>query len=279
MEKIIVATDLSANSRAGIRFAIKTAEARNAELVFVYVYKVLRASFWTDEEYQAHIDRRGEVYQGELYQFIKGIYRTMRIDPPVALNVAVSHNLDAVEGIVDFAVRHNGAFIFTSTRGAGRVKKWFGTTASKLIQTSPIPIFCVPSAYKMKTVKSLLYASDMEQHEEELKRVVDFARALNARIEILHLHYHYEYLRNRSAFQESLNKKAGYTVQVHYKLRDVERSVLSQIKDAVNKAKPSILVFFTHQDRSFFERILLPGNAKEYVFETEIPILSFPKSS
>lgn len=278
MEKIVATTDFSANSKAGIRYAMQLSRLRKADLTFLHVHQVLRASFWSDRQYRYYIDRSKETLMREFPGFIKGIYRSMSITPPDNIQLAVHHNLDVVEGIVEYALREKASYICISTRGAGAVRKLLGTTAGKLIRTSPIPILCIPSTYRIKPVKNILYASDMTGYETELPDIIAFARPLNASVEMLHLSHPYELLIDKDLFKENLNKKAGYPVKLHYKSRDVEQSLMDEIKNAVNQSKPSVLAMFTHQDRSLFERLLLPGNANEYSSYAAIPLLSFPKS-
>ncbi|MGY0036460.1 universal stress protein [Pedobacter sp. NJ-S-72] len=38
-----------------------------------------------------------------------------------------------------------------------------------------------------------------------------------------------------------------------------------------------LVTFFTHQSRSFLEKLMLPSNAAEYSFYSRIPIISFKK--
>lgn len=278
MEKIVVATDFSANSKSGIRFAIQLAQLRNAELIFLHVYQVLRASFWSDQQYQHNIDHHRQVLMKEFPAFINSVYKSMSITPPRKPLLVVHHKLDTVEGIIEYAGKVQASFICISTRGAGMVRKLFGTTASRLIRTSHIPVLCIPSSYRLKPVSHVLYASDMDNYESELKMVAGFAKPLKASIEMLHLFHPYEFLLDERQFKKNLAKKTGYPVELHYKPRDIEQSLIQEIRDAIRKSKPSVVVMFTHQNRSLLERLLLPGSANEYSFQAAVPLLSFPKT-
>lgn len=277
MEKIIVATDLSSASRSGMRYAIQRSQATSVRLEFLYVYQTLRASFWTDEEYAQVMEREEDAYRQELLQWIKMVYREMGCPLPNPLAYSVHHDLDPVNGIIDYAVRKKADYIYTSTAGAGGVKRWFGTTASKLIERSPIPLFCAPSSRPVKPVDQLLYASDMRDYVGELKQVATFAKPIGATIDLLHLYYPFEYLKSEDQFRSKLKKTVGYPVELYLKSRNIEETILEEIRTAIRRSRPSVLVLFTHQGRSFFDRILLPANAREYAFQATIPLLSFPK--
>lgn len=54
MEKILVTTDQSVNSKAAIRFAIKLASQRKAQLTILHVYHLLKPFKWTDHAFAAY---------------------------------------------------------------------------------------------------------------------------------------------------------------------------------------------------------------------------------
>ncbi len=278
MEKIVVTTDFSENSKAGIRYAIQLASSRKAALTFLHIHQVLRASFWNDEEYDHYIALDRQKLMEEFPSFISGIYESIQLTPPADLHLVVHHHLEVIEGIIEYASEAGASYICISTRGAGLIRKLFGTNTSKLIQTSTLPIISVPGDYIPKPVESVLYATDMSNHEEELREVVNFARPLNASVMMLHLHYPHEQKLNEESLTTSLTSRFNYPIEVFSKERKVEDSIMDEIEEAVKESSPSILALFSHQDRSFYERILLPGNAKEYSFHGSTPLLSFPKA-
>ncbi|XHR97186.1 universal stress protein [Mucilaginibacter sp. UC70_90] len=75
MEKILVTTDQSANSKAAIRFAIKLASQRKAELTILHVYHLLKPFKWTYHAFAAYTNEFRKKTTDELSSFIAGIYR------------------------------------------------------------------------------------------------------------------------------------------------------------------------------------------------------------
>jgi len=276
MEKILVTTDLSANSKAGIRFAAQLAHLRNAELVVLHVHYVLRASLWTEQEYAGYIRHTRENIMEELIPFVKKIYRYMKI-PAGNYHLAVHHHMDTVAGIMEYAAANGCAYIVTSTRGAGTFTKILGTHTSALIEKSAIPVLCIPSSYRVKPITHVLYASDIADYENELKKVISFARPMNTAVEMLHLNYTYELLPDKELMEQTLEKKLGYKVSVWYRKRATESTMEDDLEAAVAMFKPSLLILFTQQGRSFFEKLFLPGNARTYSFHAKVPLLTFKR--
>ena len=278
MERIIATTDFSENSRPGIRFAIQLAQSRNAELILVHVYEVLRATFWTDQVYEQFIERGREAIMRDFPDFVRTTYHSIGLTPPADLKTVAHHNLDPVDGIIEFARQQNASYICIATRGAGLLRKIFGTNTSKLIRLSPVPVICVPGSYQFAPISKIMYASDMKDYSAELSQVVAFARPMNARVELLHIAWSYEMDTDKEALEQELKEQHNYEVQLHYQPNDLDNGLLDQINNAVERSEPSLLVFFTHQDRDLYDRLLLSGNAKDFSFDPTIPMLSIPKS-
>jgi len=276
MEKILVTTDLSVKSKAAIRFAIKLSKQRNAELIILHVYHLIKPFKWSEQAFAEYTDAFKEKTAKELTAFIAGIYRDIH-EPEINHQLVLVSNIDVVDGIIAYANKHNCSYICISTRGAGNLTKIFGTHTAKLISSSEVPVLCIPSSYHLKEVTHILYASDMTDYENELKKVIDFARPIHATVAMMHISYPYEFSYDRELAEATLQKKADYQVSLLTPERDITRTLLEDIDRAIKSARPSLLVLFNHQSRSVFEKLFFPSNAEEYSFYGKIPLLTFNK--
>jgi nucleotide-binding universal stress UspA family protein len=246
MEKILVTTDQSTNSKAAIRFAIKLARQRKAELIILHVYHLLKPFKWSDHAFAAYTDTFRKKTVEELTAFIAGTYHEIH-ETEISYQLVLVSNIDVADGIMDYASKHNCSYICISTRGAGTLTKIFGTHTAKLISRSAVPVLCIPSSYHLKEIKHILYASDMTDYENELKKVVDFARPIHASIEMMHISYPYEFAFDKELVEAALQKKTDYKVSILTPERDITRTLLEDIDKALKLDKPSLLVLFTHQ--------------------------------
>ncbi len=276
MQQILVTTDLSDNSKAGIYFAIRYARQTGAGLIFIHIYQVLRATTWSEDQYQHFIERNRESMSEDLSAFIASTYRSLG-EPLINYQTVVHHNLDTVAGIIQSARDYQCDYICISTRGAGMLKKLFGTNTGKLIINSGIPVLCIPSSWQPAPVTRILYASDMKNHEEELRHIVAFAQPLEAKVDMLHLYLHPELMAGKEEAAQQITEAAGYNVTLHYEQRNIDRSIVAEMDAAILKYKPDLLAMFTNQDRTFFERVFLSSNTEAYSFRTQIPLLTFNK--
>lgn len=276
MEKILVTTDQSVNSKAAIRFAIKLSKKRKAELVILHVYHLLKPFKWSEQAYMEYTDAFRKKATEELTSFIAGIYHDIH-ESEINYQLVLVSNIDVVDGITDYTNKHNCSYICISTRGAGNLTKIFGTHTAKLISSSEVPVLCVPSSYHLKELTHILYASDMTDYENELKKVIDFARPIQAKVAMMHVSYPYEFTYDRELAEATVQKKADYPVSLLTPERDITRTLLEDIDRAIKSDKPSLLVLFNHQSRSVFEKLFFPSNAEEYSFYGKIPLLTFNK--
>ena len=152
-----------------------------------------------------------------------------------------------------------------------------GTTASSLIISSPIPRLGVPHTYRSKSLKTILYASDIENIGAELKSVEKFAAEFGAGIDA----YHYDYFIEQEEVKARLNKIADKhssgKVVFHFKKLYAEATLISHLQEDIQKSKPSIIAMFTKQNRNWYERFFLSSKTAELGFDTRTPMLVFRK--
>ncbi|WP_316818240.1 universal stress protein [Pedobacter nyackensis] len=276
METIIVTTDLSVNSKAAIRFAINLARARKAQLIVLHIYHVLRPTIWSENAYQVYKQSIINQTEKDITVFVKKIINSMNLSD-VNFRLIMKDHVDATEGILEFIAAHTCNYICIGTRGAGAIKKIIGTHTSRLIIHSSVPVICIPSGYRNRPFKRLLYATDMNNYEAELIRLVDFVRPLQAELRMLHMAAENEFILDTASAEESLEKKMNYKVEVVNHQRNVLYSVLQEINIETKQYKPSMIAFFTHQNRSLLDKLILPSNAAEFSFYSQIPMISFKK--
>src|SRR5690606_26805551 len=113
--------------------------------------------------------------------------------------------------------------------------------------------------------------------QNELKKVVEFARPLEASVTMMHITYPEEFLLDKEEAEATLQKAIDYKVSLLAPERDFTYTLMEEIENAIKLYKPSLLVLFTDQSRSMFEKLILSSNAEEYSFYGKIPLLTFNK--
>ncbi len=277
MGKILVPTDFSPNSVAGLRFAIQLATRRKSELVFLHVSRL-----WIEDAVQpvqpgSPQDLSRQKLQKELESFVHEVYHSMNIKP-TRYRCVIYYKFGVVNSLIDYAVENDCNYICISTHGARNVAKLFGTHTGELIKDSAVPILCIPKDYNGSAVTRILYASDLKNYEQELEKVVQFASTINAEIDMLHFFDTSVSYNEEHAKELKLEEKLKYKITFHHKIMDAKNKLPDELDRAVSEFSPSLLVMFTEQNRSFFELLFFSSKTEEYSFRTTVPLLVFNKS-
>lgn len=277
MKKIIVPTDFSVNSKSGVQFAIHWATQQKLELVFIHVLYVLRATRWSESYFEKYAAQEEAFCKIKFEKFISGIYRNMNVKPG-------RHSIIIVQGISpdvtiqDYCMRNSDIdYICISTRGAGKFKKIFGTNTGNLITKSPVPVLAVPKTYRISAIKNLLYTTDFRNYSEELKKVVDFASPFKATVEVLHFTWPNEIVFDEKTIEAAFKKKYKYGLKIRFEKNDAVQSLIENLQNQIKIIKPSVVIMFTNQQRTLFQKIFLSSKAEELSFEAKVPLLVFNK--
>ncbi|MBW8523760.1 universal stress protein [Chryseobacterium chendengshani] len=279
MKKILVTTDFSEHSKAGLIFAMQLANQNNYHLTFLNVHHPLTPSAWDAVRMDDYEDEQKDMIRTKLLHFVEDVYKSSKIQTvPIEYVVEISVLPNAC--IIEYAKEHSFDYICISTRGAGKLEKIIGTIAANLINHSATPVIVVPYDYKISDIKSILYASDLDDYTNEILEVVVFAKALNASIELLHFTSKSEENKHREEIEVKIEKLTDYPIHIHIINKDPGVHLVDAIELAVENMQfsPSVLIMFTGRTKNWFERIFYSSNSAQYAFQTKVPLLVFNKS-
>lgn len=277
MKKILVTTDLSTNSKAGMRFAIRLAEQGKYDLTFFHVYNVSKSSTMSDESFKVYELNEVSKIERNLQEFVKDVYQSIG-ETSIKATCVVRSGVLSESVIIGMAQRNKYDLICLSTSGAGKLKQMLGSTTSYLIMNSSVPVVVVPSTFKATNITSVLYASDLLKLKNELKKVVNFAKPLNAKVELLHFTSPLETMTDSNIIETAVKHFSKYNIKLHLEKESIEETLTSKILSAIKKMNPSILVMFTEQNRTLFQKIFIASNSERYSFHSKVPMLVFSKS-
>lgn len=278
MKKILVPTDFSVNSQSGVRFAIHWATRQKLELVFIHVLYILRPTQWSDSYFEKYAEQEEIICRTKFEKFIAGIYRNMNIKPGRHSFVIIQGILGADIAILDYCRKNKDIdYICISTRGAGKFKKIFGTNTGNLITKSEIPVLAVPKTYKVADIKNVLYSSDFRNYSAEIKKVVDFALPLKATVEVLHFTWPDEITFDEKNIEAAFKKQYKYGLKIHFEKNDAVHSLIQNLQNQIRIRKPSVVIMFTNQQRTFFQKLFLSSKAEKLSFQVKVPLLVFNK--
>ncbi len=277
MHKILVTTDFSDYSKAGLFFAIQLATQTACELTFFHTYHTLVPTSWNAARIDEEEKNEADALKSKISLFVENIYRELNLETS-KVTCVVKSAVFSQSCITEYASENSFDYICISTKGAGKIKRILGTNTANLINTSEVPVIAVPYNYKPTPIVSILYASDLFHYEKEIVHVIAFAEPIYASIELLHLTTALEKTKDLDIIANAVKAIANYNINVNMRPRHPDESLVADIEEAIKKINPSMMVMFTEQNRSWFEKIFLPSKSAEYSFDAKVPLLVFHKS-
>jgi nucleotide-binding universal stress UspA family protein len=277
MKKILVPTDFSVHSKAGLRFAIGWATQQKIELDFIHILNVIKLTSWTDTYIQKFVKEELSLAKEKLEKFVSKTYKDMHVQPGKYFCI-VMQGISADLEIMNYCRKNPGVdFICISTRGAGKLKKILGTNTGNLITKSPVPVIAVPENYKASPIKRILYATDFTDYANEMKKVLAFAEPVKSTLDILHFAWMGEVVFDKETIEKILQREFKYKLKLHLEKTNSTLSIVEKLQNWIRIFKPSIVIMFTNQARTLFEKIFLSSKAEELSFQIQVPLLVFNK--
>ena len=275
MQKILVPTDFSDNSKAGLRFAIQLASQHPYQLTFFHCYHMNQLT--SSDSKEESDDKSGvDRLQTQLNNFVDTVYNELNATQD-STTCIVQSSVAPDASIRDYATKNGYSYICISTRGAGKFDRVFGTNTSNLISFSDVPVIAVPKFYTAKKITDIIYASDLNNLEVELVKVVDFAKPLEAEVELLHITSPIELETNSETIEAAVKTFSKYDIKLHVEKPNPSESLVSNLEAAIEKSNPSMMIMFTQQNRTFFEKLFLSSKTEEFSFNLKVPLLDFSK--
>jgi nucleotide-binding universal stress UspA family protein len=276
MKKILVPTDLSPASKSGIRFAIQWASQQRLEIVFIHVLNIMIPTSWSKISIEKYVAGEIKLARQRFDKFISGIYEKVNVKPG-AYSTTIIQGYDAGQTILEYCETDPDLdCICMSTMGAGKMMKIFGTNTSFLISKSKIPVIAIPKNYKAHAIRLVLYPTDFRNYQEELALVIKFASSFKAPVSVVHFAGTGEIPFDEKIVEAaSGNYKPGLEVS---SLPKNDTFTLSErLQSQIKKRRPSVVIMFTKQDRTLFQRIFSSSQTHEVSFQLNTPLLVYPK--
>lgn len=279
MKKILVPVDFSTNSKKALRFAIQFASQSNAEVIFYHVVSMMAPTADAAWDYAYYVSFQQDIYrkrQEDLIKFVRNIYDS-RLPQGVKYSCVCKLENEINTAIISFAKKQKIDFICVGARGTGLIGKLFGTVATNLITHSPVPVIIIPKNYRLKPISDICYASDMEHPDTEIKKVLELASALQSKVTLLHFDYEMGLMENHDELMKISKKYQRRKIKFLFKKMDALYPLNDHLKRAINLMRPSVLVLFTKQDRSWYEKLVLSSKSTQLSFVSTVPLLIYRK--
>lgn len=272
---ILVPSDFSPLSRIAVFYAAELAKSIHADIIMVAVInpnptsETLLHSKKLEEEMISAVGQDAE-------ELMREIRDKLADAPSIQFHTITGFPLDTV---IDGRVKKfNADMIVMGSKGATGLKKvLLGSNAVAIINNSTVPVLVIPENAAFAPLKRIVYATDMNNYQDETKIVAAFARLFGAEVKILHVH--------QGDTTGALDTGAitnELTALANYDKISFEVSRGNDIAEAVDKfvtqTDADLLAMFTHH-LDFYEKLFGRSVTRRLAFHTRVPLLTFNKTT
>ena len=273
--KILIPTDFSKHSKLAIQYAVKMTIKLEAELILLHVVHMdipPRAAVATNVKNieDAMVDSAKQ----DCLQLIKDIKSDNKGKINLSYKIVKGYPFESV--VANFAHHNDFSLIIMGTKGASGLKKiLMGSNASAIINNCEIPVITVPEFARFKSLKNIVYATDMANLNAEMNSLVPLVKLFDGTVHILHvMSPSSETKIDKNKIINDLISKINHPkITFHILLND---DIAEGIDEYLAETKADMLVMFTH-NLSFFERLFGKSVTRKMAFQSWIPLLTMKK--
>jgi nucleotide-binding universal stress UspA family protein len=274
MKKILVPIDLSGESSGLINYAVAFANEFKYRLLFFHSLVELIPTNTTQANYEATVLSLIQVKEKQLIKKIAKGCKIIGIAPSaIHTDYEVRYGGRIADAILEVANAKEVDLILISTHGSSGLKKFFfGSSTSSVISNAEVPVLAIPLRYKFKTIKQIIYATDLKNPVNELKLVKFLANKFETKVEALN--FNYGELSTNFDFQNLLKSSDVNFIEVR---TNIEYTLLDNIRTYMKRKPACFLCMFTKHNSTFtkwFDGINVSGLVEKLAF----PLLSLPKT-
>jgi nucleotide-binding universal stress UspA family protein len=280
VEQILWATDFSKESRYCLpymKFFHEAISTRNHALYVLPKFSdwIYETAFINDDELFETIDRTRQASLKKIETSAK------RNNVPLEANVI--EGLESEE-IIKYAGENGVDIVLAGRRGISDIEHiLIGSTTSRLIRNSDIPVMVIPRQKRNPTIENILCPIDFNEFSLlELEYAITLSKQLKAKLYVVHISEFFNYrvpVFKRDKLIEKINQRIMAIAEAHdYSIENIiydEGEPGTKIIEISKKHKVDLITMATHQ-RKGIEKFFLGSITEKVLMYANIPVLILP---
>lgn len=282
MKTILIPIDFSALSHSTAHFGLDLAQRLNARAVLLHVVEpsppvsvfegpVVALGNWNDVLHDQMVQKLNQ-FQVD----IRDYQRQQKLAAvPLSTRIVVGQPARA---ILEVAETERASFIIMGTVGAANAwDKLVGSVTSSVAQQADRPVWILPHAVELNSLRTFAYFADLEGDEVRcINQVMNLGERLRATLEVVHV--------STTADGEELDAADAIIglFEDDYALKPVtfrhltEESASEGIENYVQAHQPDAIVL-AHRNRKFIEKLFHTSLIRHLSLATKRPLLIIAK--
>jgi nucleotide-binding universal stress UspA family protein len=271
--KLLVPTDFSRPSKTALLYAAEMAKKLQGEIIVLW-FNSIQSSKKTLRKWKKLEADMIAIAQEDAKAMVEEVRTEVKGHIPFAYHFTSGSSF--AESVDEYAVQNDVDMIVMGTKGASGVKKLLmGSHAVSVIDHSRIPVLVIPEKARFKALKKIVYASDLNEWEQEIRTIAALAAIYKATVHVLHISPTTSKAKVDKNLLPEMIKTAGYQKVVYQDVKgdDIPKTIDNYI--LANDA--DMLAMFTHK-LDTYEKLFGRSVTRQLAFHTHVPLLTFNKT-
>ncbi|MBC7382974.1 MAG: universal stress protein [Bacteroidia bacterium] len=276
MLSILVPTDYSPEAKNALHYAYQFALYTNSNLVLYHAMPaIVPVTEMPFESYYLDEDEEQQMLLDTYTNFISGL----GLNPvKVQVKALVDMQTQITTGIKEAFEKSNCDLVIMGTHGASGFRKVFlGSTTAKLISNAIFPVIAIPGTYKFAPVYHLIYASDLQELNDELAVLIPFAEVFHAVLEVIYFDYagpeSEKLMMDAETYILSLSYK---NITLSIKKGNLQLNLAENLRKHINYNNTQLLIMY-RGSHTWVDNLFMGSNSQKMVLESGLPVLILQK--
>ena len=286
MKKILVPVDFSEHTDITCSYAMKLADAYQAELMLFHTYFdqiILTDTTFPDsmnmnavynEELIQEMHSQAEVNMKKLKEALE-----IRISEEKIKNVQLKSTI--VGGDIEMELKmvcgeYLPQMVIMGTRGLGRNVNVWGRVSTYIINHAKVPVLTVPEIKTFMGFQNVMFAADLsEGNEASIRNILALLKPFNTSLYVVHFQTAKDGEEQKMEALKANFKNLEQKGVIRFDLVGVTDDNQKALDDYVASNGIEIISFQPHK-RSVFYNLFTKNITKKNLFSTNIPLLAIP---
>ena len=277
LKTILYATDYSENSAAALKYAYALNSQLGTRLLITHVFDY--PTFLGTEELSEPFSKlekdNFKMHRSKLEKFCDKYLGKNWNSPNIQLEI-VEHK-SVIQGIITIANEWHANMIVVGMKGGSGVRELImGSTTKQLIENAPCPILAIPTDMSHDEIKTMVYATDFEEEDfQTIKRLVEIAKPLDAKINIVHISTKKEYKGDMQMewFKDALEERITYK-NIEFKLL-ISDDIFDSLRVYLGDVGADLVVMLEREKKGFLKKWFHQDLVKKMESYGRVPLMSF----
>ncbi|MEO1050679.1 MAG: universal stress protein [Bacteroidota bacterium] len=274
MNRILCPVDFSSCSINAIEYAFEIGVKYNAHLTLLYVF--------TEDDFNKVLGEDQPIKNfNELLAMAKErlknlteIIKSKNTQGLVNCDYSVALG-EMPDRIINYINDEEYNLVVLGTTGISKVTGvYVGSNAIKIIESSPVPVICVPEQSRFQGFDKVVYATDYnEEDRKAIQDVISFATSFDSKVNVVHI-THRDNSSNKKDYEEFVSDLGSFVqydkLKFDYKVYPEELS--AGMEEYLNESEADMLVMLTHK-RSTLEKFFHRSMTRSMTYITNHPLM------